>query len=284
MRPTIVCIGEFLWDRFPNGDRLGGAPANVAGHCAALGAKAYVISAVGTDDLGDHALHELSAKGVDTSLIAQMPDQPTGTVDITMDAGKGHTFTINSPAAWDHIQLSEAAHEVLSRADAIVYGTLGQRTAHARAVTRQIINLVPPSCIRVCDANFRPPHDDHDLLRDLLGVSTVLKINDEELADFAPGMSPEVFFESQSQLDALIYTRGADGALIASRDGIADHPGIETEVIDTVGAGDSFTATCLTGMLQQMPLAQTLEKAIRVAAYVCSQPGATPTLPQDLLR
>lgn len=284
MRPVIVSVGELLWDRFPTGDRLGGAPANVACHCASLGADAYVITAVGDDDLGHRAIAQLREKGVHTDHVAVLPDVATGTVDIAMDDHRGHSFTINSPAAWDHLEATDTAKTLVGDADALVFGTLGQRTDAARHATQKIIAAASEKTLRLCDANFRAPFDDHDLLRQLLPMADILKINDEELAEFAAGTTAADFFADQPQLQNLVYTRGAAGALLLGRDSQAEHLGMPTDVVDTVGAGDSFTATVLMGMLRGKPLKEIIDRAVQIAAFVCTQSGATPELPDHLRR
>ena len=282
-KPKLLTVGEFLWDNFPDGRRLGGAPGNVACIAAALGADAHLISAVGDDPDGHEALAILIEKGVNTGLVSILPGVPTGTVTVEMDKEKGHTFTIDFPAAWDHIAVTKETETHLKQADALVFGTLGQRTEAAKAATAEIINLTPPDCIRLCDANFRPPYDDHNLLDGLLKRSTAVKINDEELVAYAPGQSPESFFQTHGHLNLLIYTRGPHGAKVLRRTNTGieevDHPGLEVDVVDTVGAGDSFTATLLVSLLNREPLQTSVEKAINIAAHVCTKQGATPPLP-----
>ena len=281
-KPIIVTVGEFLWDNFPDGSRLGGAPGNVACHASQLGAEAYLISAVGEDRLGRDALTFLREKGVHTDLVEVLSDYPTGTVTVSFDTQKKHSFHIDSPAAWDHIRINGETSEVLQKADALIFGTLGQRTPQAKAITAELLGLVSDDCLILCDANFRPPYDDHQLLELCLKRANALKINDEELAEFAPGQTPDDFFSSYKNLKLLIYTRGPKGAKVLRRslDGIesVNHPGLPTNVVDTVGAGDSFTATLVTDLLNDVPLKTAVDHASAIASFVCENPGSVPEL------
>lgn len=287
--PKIVAIGEILWDLFPDGPRFGGAPANFICHAAGLGANAHMIGAVGDDDLGQQTWGEFSQRGVQTQGVATLSGRPTGTVPVTLDAAGKPTFEIIRDVAWDDLSWSETWHEILTDVDVLCFGTLGQRSESARQAIRQAI-AVARAPLTLLDINLRPPFGGDDIIRDALPLATILKLNDDELPVLARILS--LTGSIQQQLEQLVtrykyrliaLTRGGQGSLLLSETGAcSDHAGLPVTIRDTVGAGDAFTAALALGLCRGWPLGAINEHANRVAAYVCSQPGATPLLPQTL--
>ena len=287
--PRILSCGEVLWDLFPDGPRFGGAPANFACHAALLGARVAMLSAVGTDDRGIEALGILRAFGIDAGLVRVVPSAPTGTVDVSVDSAGKPTFEIHANAAWDHLAWSEALVQSLAGVDAVYFGTLGQRGANSRATIRRALGEAKArGILRVLDINLRPPFYNRDLLRESIALASVLKLSDEELPEVAaacevePGPTPASTLgalRSRFSLDCIVLTRGADGALLISEAGTTEQPGIPTAVVDTVGAGDSFTAAFVLGLLRSEPHAAILRYACERASAVCAHAGAIPTNP-----
>ncbi len=290
MNITIAAIGEVLWDVFPDGARFGGAPANVASHAAALGADAAMVSCVGNDALGQRAVATLRGRGVNTGCVAVSSEFPTGVVNVELDAtGKPH-FAIGEPAAWDHLSWSESVQRLAGRCDAVCFGTLGQRNPASRKVIQQFVAATRQTALRICDVNLRPPFVDDEIIRASLDLATVLKLSDEELDRVAAacgyrGTEAEMLaqFLDGRNLQLVAVTRGSQGATLLSRVERSDCAGVPVTVRDTVGAGDSFTAAMLCGLLKGTPLNEINQHACRVASYVCSQSGATPALPSRLL-
>lgn len=288
-KPHLVGIGELLWDLLPAGRQLGGAPANFACHARALGAASHLISRVGDDPLGRAALARLDQLGVDTSAVEIDPGRPTGTVSVALEADGQPRFTIHEDVAWDALSGGARALEVVRRADAVCFGSLGQRNPVARSAIQRLLAATPAEALRILDVNLRQHYFSKAILLDSLGFADVLKVNDNELPRLAEMLALEGDLQSQIQqlanrysLRCVVYTRGSRGSLLLADGHWADHPGFPTTVVDTVGAGDSFTAALALGLLGRRDLNSINEHANRVAAFVCSQPGATPTLPTEL--
>jgi fructokinase len=283
----ILSCGEVLWDLFPEGARFGGAPANFACHAAILGGNVAMLSAVGRDARGDEALAILQGFGIDTSLVQRIADAPTGSVGVSVDAAGKPSFEIHAGSAWDRIAWTEALGARIVGVDAIYFGTLGQRREMSRATIRQALKLAKGrGILRVLDVNLRRPFHDAALIRESIGRASVLKLSDDELPEVAVACgvaldaTPEATLRallSRFGLDLVVMTRGEKGALLVSADDVVDQPGIPTKVVDTVGAGDSFTAALVLGLLRAETREAILRKACETASAVCAQSGAVPT-------
>lgn len=282
----IVSCGEVLWDLFPGAERFGGAPANFACHAAILGGEVTMLSAVGEDVRGASAIRILQSFGIDISLVQRVACAPTGSVGVSVDPAGKPGFEIHAGSAWDRIEWSAALESCIENSDAIYFGTLGQRGAVSRATIQRAL-VVAKACgiLRVLDINLRSPFFDSTLIRDSIALASVLKMSDEELPEVASACgialdeTPEVMLRellARYQLDLVALTRGADGALLISRDEIIAHPGVPSIVRDTVGAGDSFTAALVLGLLRGHAHRDILQKACEIASAVCSQSGAVP--------
>ena len=285
----ILSLGEVLWDLFPEGARFGGAPANFACHVAALGAGVSMVSAVGDDPRGREAIEILKAYGIDVTLIQVIGAAPTGTVGVSLDAQGKPTFTIHAASAWDQMAWTPELAARITQADAVYFGTLGQRGALSKETIRRVLDLAKAAGIRrVLDVNLRSPFFDAALIRDSVAVASILKLSDDELdevaaaceADSASG--PEARLRAlleRYRLDLVVMTRGVNGAILVSAAETIDEPGILITVRDTVGAGDAFTAALVAGLLRGESLAAIARDACERAAAVCAQSGAVPELP-----
>lgn len=291
-RALVVGLGEVLWDVFPDGARFGGAPANFACHVAEIAGgrvDVLVASAVGRDDLGRRAIESLSTHGVDTCHVASLP-QATGQVLVALDAAGHASYTFADDVAWDHLAWSEGLAGLAAGCDAVALGTLGQRSAESRATIQRFVESTPQRCLRVLDVNLRPPFWSEEVVLRSLELANVLKLNDGELPVLAELLglrgSPRELMEqlaARFALKVVALTRGEAGAILLGDAGCwSDQPGLPTTVADTVGAGDSYTAALVLGLLDGLPLDAINAWATRVAAFVCSQPGATPHLPAEL--
>jgi fructokinase len=288
-RPVVVGIGEVLWDLLPRGKQLGGAPANFACHAGKLGAEAYVLSSVGADSLGRELLGQLAQLGLDRRFVQRDELHPTGTVSVEIDELGQPRYVIHENVAWDHIAFSPQAAELAARADVVCFGSLAQRSAVSRATIRSFLAATRKDCLRVFDVNLRQ----HDYNREIIstGMTTagVLKLNDEELPTLAAlfgiaGSQPQVLAEllRQYSLDLIALTRGDEGALLVTPERCSSQPGVPAEVVDTVGAGDAFTAALAMGLLRRLDLDAVNRRACQLASYVCSQPGANPDVPAEI--
>jgi fructokinase len=291
--PILVGIGEILWDLFPDGPRFGGAPANFA--CTAAGmagrvATVEMVSAVGTDDLGTQALASLRSHGVGVSQIPQL-GFPTGQVLVELDS-RGHaSYTFASNTAWDNLSWNASLADLAARTDLVCFGTLGQRSSPSLQTIRQFVEGTPSAAWRLLDINLRPPHWSPSVIRESLPLANAIKLNDEELAQLSPLLDlagPEPLRLEQLlrrySLRLVALTRGERGSVLLSATGErSELPGERVTVADTVGAGDAFTAALALGLVADQPLSEIHRRASRIAAYVCTQKGATPGIPAEFL-
>jgi len=286
----VIGVGEVLWDLLPGGRKLGGAPANFAYHAHALGEPAAVVSAVGKDDLGWEILDSLRRLGVDTSLLQIAPSAPTGTVDVEVDGAGVPRFIIHTGVAWDCLRVTPALLTAARSARALCFGSLASRGLASRRAIWAALDAAPPAALRIFDINFRQRYYDADTVRTLLARANVVKLNDEELPvlldllGLAAGDEEAVArrLAERFHLRAVALTRGARGSLLLVDGQASSHPGIKVSVVDTVGAGDAFTAAVAVGMLRGFALERIHDLASRLAAFVCTQAGATPAIPEDL--
>lgn len=283
----IVCWGELLWDLFPDGRRLGGTAANVAYHLAQLGRDVVLVSRVGDDEPGRTALRDLEAAGVDVSGVQLDPGCPTGTVGVDLVGGEPH-FTLASGAAWDRIEYPAALRPIARAAPALYYGTLAQRTPLGSASLAAALADTTPQCWRVCDLNVRPPFTTQAVVDAALSQARVVKLNEAEAALVAEryATSDPVGLLIARGVELVAATRGARGALVATRDARVEHDGFPVDASggDRVGAGDAFTAMLIHQLLDQATPPSIAERANRYAAHVASQSGAMPEMPDDLLK
>ena len=286
--PVVVGLGEILWDVFPEGKQLGGAPLNFSHHCAQLGAEAYPVSAVGPDADGAEIRQILAAKNLPDLHVQTDPAHPTGRVNVTLKDGKP-TYEILRDVAWDYIRFDENLRNLAARADAACFGSLAQRNSASREAIHAFLDAMRPDSLRIFDINLRQDFYSREIIESSLRRANILKLSDEELPVLAamfdlPGDASAQLRRLRELFDLRLvaYTRGGSGSLLLTATESSDHLGLPTEVLDTVGAGDSFTATLCTGLLQNLPLAEINIRANQVAAFVCSQAGATPTLPRHI--
>lgn len=278
----LVSIGEALWDRFPDGDRLGGAPLNFAVRVRELGAESVFVSAVGNDELGARAIAEIAARGIATNTIAQL-DHPTGSVDITLDEQRNPSYVIVPNVAYDHIEANDAVLEAAGGASCLAYGTLAQRAPESRAAIHRVFEAAA-DVPRFYDVNLRPECYTEAIVRDSLEAATMAKLNRDEAVEFAAMFSLEAdtiegatrAIATAFSLDLVVVTLGEHGALVVTRDGReAYHPGYRVTVQDPCGAGDAFSAAFVLAVLAGGDPGEALARANALGAIVASQRGAT---------
>lgn len=286
----VAGIGEVLWDVLPAGRRMGGAPLNFAFHVQQNGCEACMVSAVGRDEAGDELLRQIAALGISTDYI-ERSDYPTGTVNVMLRGDGIPIYDIVEDVAWDHIHFDERMQTVARTLDAVCWGTLAQRSPESAATILKFIGATRGTCLKVFDINLRQHYYNDEVIRRSLALADVLKINDEELPVVASilGLTGDVTNQIQGLLAALdlryvVYTMGSRGSIVVGSEG--EYSRMEVPVVtvaDTVGAGDSFTATFVAGLLRGLPMETAHAHANRIAAYVTTQHGATPVIPADLL-
>jgi fructokinase len=288
-RSLIVGLGELLWDVFPDGVRFGGAPANFASHAAMLGAGSFVVSQVGDDDLGHKAIAVLAEHGVNTDFVATSRQNPTGTVQVELDSAGQPRYTIARDIAWDFIPWSESLQSLATRADAVCFGTLAQRSETSRTAIRRFIDATRPDCLQIFDVNLRQTFYSDAIVLESLDFANAVKLNGEELTTVAAicglrGDERELLVKLQKRynLQLVALTKGSQGAILFDGTSFADCAAENVIVKDTVGAGDAFAAAMALGWLKRANLESICQRACRVAAFVCSQAGAVPSLPAEL--
>lgn len=287
-RKAFSCfgIGEILWDLLPSGRQLGGAPANFAYHAHALGIASGAISRIGNDSLGHEIQARFNAMSLPVSHLQVDDVAPTGTVEVQLTSEGQPRFIIHENVAWDRLAASGAALAAISQADAICFGTLAQRHEVSRKAILSLVAATPPQALRIFDINLRQHFYSREIIEQSLTMANVLKLNHDELPVLAAMFNLSGSTKAQMQELALRFelrlvalTRGADGSLLFSEGHWSEQAGIPAKVIDTVGAGDCFTAALAVGLLNGIPLDGINFLANQLASYVCSCPGATPPLP-----
>lgn len=277
----VAGIGEVLWDQLPQGDVLGGAPANVAYHAAQLGAESYIISAVGNDNLGDEIISRLSTKNI--NLLINRVAYPTGTVKVTLDDKGVPDFVITKDVAWDYIELTKESSNLASHLDAVCFGSLAQRNKVSHNTITKFLNLVPDNALKIFDINLRQNFYDKQLINESLKISNILKINDDELLIISNLFGWEGDEESlcrklldNYELKLVAYTCGTNGSYLYSKE---EKSFLKTPVVkvkDTIGAGDAFTAALMVSLLNDNTLSRCHALAVDISAFVCEKDGAMP--------
>ena len=289
-RKTVTGIGELLWDMLPQGKQLGGAPFNFSFHAAQAGCEAHVVSSIGDDDSGKEILKSMDFLNLSDKYI-QTSSRPTGRVEVKLN-NEGHPdYTIIKDVAWDHIAWTNDLASLAPVTDAVCFGSLAQRNITSRMTILNFLEAVSPSCLKVFDINLRQNFYNREILLESLQHANILKLNDEELQIVASMFSLEGGIENQLKklsenfgLDYIACTMGSKGSLLMGRDGSSFVEAPEVEVVDTVGAGDSFTALLVTGILNEIPLNEIHKKATEIAAIVCTRAGATPLIDKGLMQ
>jgi fructokinase len=289
-RKLVLGLGEILWDLLPAGKQLGGAPANFAYHAHALGAEAQIVSRVGNDALGREILEKLRGLGLATDAVTVDPAAPTGTVSVKLSGDGQPQFTIHEQVAWDQIPASEAVLALAERAEAVCFGSLAQRSEPSRSSVRKVVAATPPGALRIFDINLRQHFHSLEVIETSLQLANAFKINDTELPVVArllglSGGAREQLAElaRRYELQLVALTRGGGGSVLYAGGHWTEHPGLAVTVNDTVGAGDAFTAAMALGFLSNWPLDEISRQANEAAAFVCTQSGATPPLPRELV-
>lgn len=291
MKDIVVGMGEALWDVLPEGKKIGGAPANFAYHAAQFGLRSCVVSAVGNDDLGREILDTLTEKGL--NYLIEMVDYPTGTVQVELDGAGIPQYDIKEDTAWDNIPYTPELRELAGKARAVCFGSLAQRSETSRNTINRFLDDMPEEEGRlvVFDVNLRQNFYTKEILSRSMRRCDVLKINDEEITEVSrlfgiPGSDFEEISRrllERFNLKMLILTCGVKGSYVFTPDGASFQPTPKVKVADTVGAGDSFTASFISAILKGKSVAEAHALAVETSAFVCTQKGAMPVLPERII-
>lgn len=288
MENKIVGLGEALWDVLPEGKKLGGAPANFAYHAGQFGLDTLAISAVGEDQLGDETLSALEEKGL-KYIMPRVPF-PTGTVQVELDAQGVPAYEIREGVAWDNIPFTPEMEKVARSCKAVCWGSLAQRHEVSRNTIHRFLDATPPTCLKIFDINLRQTFYDEEVIRASLKRCNILKINDEELVTIGrlfgyPGldMSNKCWLIlGKYNLDMLVLTCGVNGSYVFKPGAMTFIETPKVDVADTVGAGDSFTASFCAAILKGLSVSDAHQLAVETSAYVCTCNGAMPRIPTEL--
>ena len=290
MKRYIVGLGEALWDVLPEGKKLGGAPANFAYHAGQFGLDTIAISALGEDALAEETIEALKEHNLNY-LMPRVP-YPTGTVQVTLAEGGIPTYEIKEGVAWDNIPYTNEMADIAKSARAVCFGSLAQRNSVSRENIRKFLADTTADCLKICDINLRQQFYSKEVLEDSFKLCNILKINDEELVVVNrlfgyDGLDMRQTCEKMVQdygLKMLVLTCGTNGSYVFTNDGLTsfqDTP--KVEVADTVGAGDSFTGSFCACIINGKPVQEAHKTAVAVSAFVCTQHGAMPVVPETLM-
>ena len=285
----VIAFGELLWDLFPAGRELGGAPANFAYRTSALGHASFLLSAVGEDELGREALRRLSECAVNTSFVQARKSLPTGRVEITLNPNGDPNFRIITGVAYDSILCTPGLEVLAQEAHCIYFGTLAQRSETNRDTLSRLLGAAAPGTMRVLDLNLRPDCFTPQTLEHSLQNADVLKLNDHEvgvLAELFGLPAREQEFSRAAcdrwQLTHCAVTRGERGVYARTAEGEeCSLPGVPVNVVDTCGAGDAFTAGFTSQLLEGADLERCCRFGNALGALVASTRGAMAPIPRE---
>ena len=288
MKRYIVGLGEALWDVLPEGKKLGGAPANFAYHAAQFGLDTIAISALGEDKLAEETIDALKEHNLNY-LMPRVPYR-TGTVQVTLTGDGIPTYDIKENVAWDNIPLTDEMLEIAKNARAVCFGSLAQRNVVSRENIHKFLDATPDDCVKIFDINLRQQFYTKEVIKESLKRCNILKINDEELVLIGrmfgyPGLDIENkcwLILGKYNLDMLVLTCGTNGSYVFTPGQMSFQETPKVEVADTVGAGDSFTGSFVGSILNGKPVPEAHKTAVQVSAFVCTQNGAMPEVPDRL--
>lgn len=288
MKRLVVGLGEVLWDMLPEGRKIGGAPVNFAYHAGQFGIDTMAVSAIGNDKLGEDTIAEMNGKHLN-HIFPSVP-YPTGSVQVKLDEKGVPAYDIKENVAWDNIPFTNEIESVARSCRAVCFGSLAQRNAVSRNTIRKFIESTPDGCIRIFDINLRQNFYTSNVIHDSLELCNILKINDEEIMLVSRMFNYDssnienvcrTIMEDFS-LEMVILTCGTKGSYIFTKGGVSFMPTPKVNVADTVGAGDSFTGSFCAAILRGLPVVEAHKKAVEVSAYVCTQNGAMPEIPESM--
>ena len=289
MKQSVIGIGEALFDVLPEGKKLGGAPANFAYHVSQFGIESCAVSAKGDDELGKELIAELDVHHLNYQI--ETVDYPTGTVQVSLDANGIPAYDIKEGAAWDNMPFTPALEEKAKNCTAVCFGSLAQRNEVSRNTIHRFLDTMPneEGRYKVFDINLRQGFFTKEIITESIKRCNILKINDEELITIGrlfgyPGIDLQNkcwLLLGKYNLKMLILTCGVNGSYVFTPGEVSYIETPKVEVADTIGAGDSFTGAFVASILRGKSVREAHELAVKVSAYVCTQNGAMPVLPEE---
>lgn len=292
MKGIVVGMGEALWDVLPEGKKIGGAPANFAYHVSQFGLPSCVVSAIGNDPLGHEIMENFAEKGL-KHCIETVP-YPTGTVQVEIDQAGIPQYEIKENVAWDNIPYTALLERLAEKTVAVCYGSLAQRNIVSRNTINRFLDAIPAenNPLVVFDVNLRQGFYNKEILCNSMERCNILKINDEELVTVSrmfgyPGIDLQDkcwILLGKYNLKMLILTCGINGSYVFTPGHVSFQSTPKVEVEDTVGAGDSFTAAFIANILKGKSVEEAHRLAVQTSAFVCTQKGAMPKLPDTFTK
>ncbi len=292
MKQSVIGIGEALFDVLPEGKKLGGAPANFAYHVSQFGIESCAVSAMGNDKLGKELIGELNEHQLNYQI--ETVDYPTGTVQVSLDANGIPAYEIKEGVAWDNIPFTPALEEKAKNCTAVCFGSLAQRNEVSRNTIHRFLDTMPDEegRYKVFDINLRQGFFNKEIITESIKRCNILKINDEELITISrlfgyPGIDLQNkcwLLLGKYNLKMLILTCGVNGSYVFTPGNVSFIETPKVEVADTVGAGDSFTGAFVASILKGKSVREAHELAVKVSAFVCTQNGAMPHLPEEYVK
>lgn len=282
----FTCFGEVLWDVFPNHKKIGGAPLNVALRLNAFGNNVSIISAIGNDNLGIQLTDYLNKNKLNASNIQLKDNYQTGQVNVTLDSKGSASYEIKSPTAWDNIEVNKKNLERVKQSDVFIYGSLVCRNEVSK---NTLFKLLEVAKFKVFDVNLRPPFFNFELIFDLMHSADFIKFNNEELELILKEMNQNftsiedkmTFISNTFKATHICVTREDKGAILLANSNFYKSFGFRVNVVDTVGAGDSFLATLLHIIINYKASNEAIDYACAVGAIVASSEGANPKISDE---
>jgi fructokinase len=283
---NITCFGEVLWDVFPTHKKIGGAPLNVALRLQSLENKVAMITRIGEDSEGKEIKDFIKERGVATENIQIDTELKTGEVAVILDSKGSASYTINFPRAWDAIKFTENAKEITKNSDAFIFGSLVARNEVSRDTLYQLLKFAN---YKIFDINLRAPHYTMEVLNDLMNEADFIKFNDDEIFEIAKALHTKTksleetikFIASVTNTKSICVTKGGDGAILYYQNTFYKNNGYKVEVVDTVGAGDSFLASLTDKLLKGASPQESIDFACAMGALVASREGANPEITKE---
>jgi len=283
---NIICFGEVLWDVFPNHKKIGGAPLNVAVRLQSFQNKANIISRIGKDSEGEEIVSYLNEKGIGAENIQFDEQLKTGKVKVTLNEKATASYEIKFPRAWDNIQLTESAKRITQAADALVFGSLITRSDTSKNTLYELLKVAK---YKIFDINLRPPCYTSSALTYLMNEANLIKFNEEEVFEVANMLNSKshsleediLFIAKQTKTQSICVTKGSNGAILFFNNTFYYNNGYHINVVDTVGAGDSFLASLISKLLKGDSPQDALNFACAVGALVTGSEGANPEISEE---
>lgn len=280
---NIVCFGEVLWDIFPTHKKIGGAPLNVALRLQSLDNNVSIISRIGNDKKGKKIKTYIKEQGVNTENLQVDETLKTGKVQVMLNQKGSASYDIKFPRAWDNIQLNESIQKVTKNADAFIYGSLVARDETSRTALYALLKLAK---YKIFDVNLREPYYTIDVLNHLMNAADFIKFNDEEIFEIGEKVNSKThsleqnikFIAEHTNTKTICVTKGRHGAILYYNDTYYYNSGYQVEVIDTVGAGDSFLATLISKLIKGDNPQEAINFACAIGALVAGSEGANPKI------